>query len=245
MAKLRLTFRIVGLSPDIVPMARVAKYIDLLAKLYGNETQIHFDSVSTGSVALDMFCDSHEVLNAVYEKNVAVRQGIGSATDLKYYNQINDLLRDDNSYAETIIPDTVACRIVEFPGVKVPKPQDMAPIEQHGSLQGEIILIGGKDSSVSVHLRDPSGDVQAKITVDRTLAKELAKLIFTTVRLNGIGTWYRTAEHEWVMKSFRAQSCEPLTDESLLDVIAKARLIPSAEWDAVENPYDELRKLRD
>lgn len=240
-----ITFRIVGFTPATLPMARLADYLKELASLYGNQDQVHFERVSKGSAALKLFFNTPAAKEAAQQKCAAVAQGIGSTGDLKTFNRINDLLREDNTYAESIDASVETCRIVEFPGVKKEKPVDFDPLKQAGSIQGEIILIGGKDSTIPLWLRERSGQVLKNINLSKPMAKELAPLLFTSVRLHGMGKWVRTADHEWKMVSFDVQSHEQLSDDSLHDVINKLRAVPGNGWNSVENPYDYLQKLRD
>lgn len=243
-----LIFTIDGFTPGTMPMSRLAQYLEALSNLYGNKTQVHFESVSTGSLVLRTAFDTPDLLRSTQEKCNSLARGQGSVADLKLYRKVNDLLREDSTSASQMpdVPhDAVDRKVVEFPGAKSPKPEDSVPFKQPGSIQGEIILIGGKDASIPVWLRERGGDVIKGISVNKVLALELAPLLFKFVRLNGEGKWQRTAEGEWKMNSFVAHSFDMLNDDSLHDVIARARSIPGNEWGSLDDPFDYLNKLRD
>ena len=44
-------------------------------------------------------------------------------------------------------------RLIEFPGRTRHVEEKLGPIEQPGTLDGEVIQIGGRDETINVHLR--------------------------------------------------------------------------------------------
>jgi hypothetical protein len=59
-----------------------------------------------------------------------------------------------------------------------------------------------------------------------------------------MATYYRE-NGEWVMKRFHIQSYEPMPPaEPFSETIEKLRAIPGNEWNELDDPLEELRKLR-
>jgi hypothetical protein len=102
------------------------------------------------------------------------------------------------------------------------------------------VRVGGIGADIPIILQSEDKEI-AGCSANRQLAKELAKALFEPVRVAGMGTWFRNAEGEWGLKSFRIQTFQQLDDASLSHALTKLR---SVEVDWGDEAYDELAILR-
>jgi len=110
-------------------------------------------------------------------------------------------------------------------------------IAEAGSLQGELVRIGGRDEIAQAMLRD-RGRTYTCI-VSRDLARALGKL-----RLHGRGRWKRSLDGAWEPVEFRATEFDVLDSASLAEAAKKLQAAGGlGHQDAVE-ACDTLRDLR-
>jgi hypothetical protein len=104
--------------------------------------------------------------------------------------------------------------------------------------------LGGFDESIPVHLQRADGAI-FYCEAAPGLAKELLPFYEKTVRVHGMATYYRE-NGLWRLDRFRIQSYdpEPLAGENLSDTIEKLKAIPGSEWNEIDDPLEELRRLR-
>ena len=77
------------------------------------------------------------------------------------------------------------------------------------------------------------------------MAKQLASYLYgQRVRIHGRGKWRRTPERVWELDNFDIKTFEPLDEAPLADVIETLRGIEGSEWNEMDNPQEELKKLR-
>src|SRR5207302_5023100 len=113
----------------------------------------------------------------------------------KAYKVLDDMLADDNAVGEVLGPDGAV--ILPFPGRTRPKALTFPAFRQDGSIDGQIVNIGGRDTTAHIILQD--GQVTySNIDLDRELARELAKHLYgAPVRLFGSGRWERLPDGAW------------------------------------------------
>ena len=93
-----------------------------------------------------------------------------------------------------------------------------------------------------VHLHD--GDRYYKCTTTREIAKQLAPYLFAGgIRLHGTGKWNRSEDGDWVLDNFKINSFEALIDDGLPVALSRMR-VPESEWDKMEDPLGELKRIR-
>ena len=93
-----------------------------------------------------------------------------------------------------------------------------------------------------MHLED--GKDKHIIDAPRSLAKEIAKHLFTAVvRVEGMGRWTRTAAGAWQMQSFRAQSMQLIEDADLRKNVGELRSIESG-WKKSKDPLKRFEQIR-
>lgn len=233
-------FRIDTWKPDTLPMARLAEYLSRLAVLFGNKEYVHFMKVRKGSAIPEIVVDEPAV------PKVKVRLSLVGTPDApeditRANRDINRMLRDDN--ASGVLRLKGGANLLEFPGRKTPLAEE-AVVHELGELDGVVIRIGGKDETVPVLVEGEQG-VYYHCNASREHARKLAAFLFgQTVRVIGRGKWRRTQEGEWELESFDIKDFEVFDEAPLADVIAGLRALEGSDWNEMDDPQAELKRLR-
>lgn len=227
-------FWIDAYTPATIPMARLADYMRELATLLGETASVQFVRLKRGSTGIVHKVKS-EAVPKVKERAAAVRRGEAPRDALRAYDNMNKMLRDDNG---TGALEESSAVIIPFPGVKSVE-EKYAAIREHGSIDGEIIRVGGPHKWVPVLIAN-EGETFSGCWADRVIAKQLGQRLFEPVRLFGTGKWNRSAEGKWALDEFVVEKFEPLSDEPLSDVLSRIRAINAFK----ETTLDELEFLR-
>ena len=232
-------FRIDTLSPETLPMVRLAGYAAALGKLMGSEEHVHLLKVRKGSAIPEIWVD--HVADPKVRKRLALVNTPDAPDDIKAnWSKVNALLRDDN--ASAVLRVKHGATILEFPGRKTPLSEEVVVHEQ-GELDGVVIRVGGKDSNVPVWLQGEGGE-KLECNATRELAKQLAAHLFENpVRVAGNAKWRRTKERVWELASFDIKSFEALDQTPLNELVTKLRAIDT-DWSAMDDPQAELCRLR-
>lgn len=233
-------FRIDVWKPDTFPMSRLADYLGKLAVLFGNKEHVHFMKVRKGSAIPEILVDEPAV------SKVSARLKLVSSADApedlaRASREINRMLRDDNATGTLRLKGGV--KIIDFPGKKTPLAEE-AVVFEFGELDGVVIKVGGKDETVPVLLEGEDG-VFYPCNTDRETARQLAPHIFGgAVRIAGRGKWRRTEERIWELEKFDIKTFEPLDETPLVDVISAMRAIEGSDWNELDDPQAELKRIR-
>lgn len=235
------TLRIDAFSPETLPMARLAEYLTVLADLMGHKETTHFSHVGEGSALLVTRVESQDVskvqrrLESVQNANAP--QGVGKA-----FKALDDMLANDNAIGEIIGPNGAV--IVPFPGRTRPKALSFPAFRQDGSIDGQIVSIGGRDKTAHVTLQDGL-ITYTNIDLNRLVARELAKHLYgNKIRLFGSGRWERHPEGSWKLLNFSVDRYEVLDDAPLAEVLEDLRSLRVNGLVADAEVYDELMGLR-
>jgi hypothetical protein len=228
-------------SPATIPMARLSEYMKDFAKLLGQERHVHFAELCEGSLAIRSYVDE-EARSKVESRLEEVRLGLGPKAAQEALLSINSRLAEDHAVGWI---QRGSARVIEFAGRNKTKDAEIGPIMQPGSLDGEIVQIGGKDDSINIHLR--MEDSVYRCITTKVIARQLAPHIFeSTVRLYGIGHWWRSDSGQWFLKHFDIDKFEILDDKtSLTKVFSRLReqLVPPES--GRQNPIDLMLFLRE
>lgn len=232
------------MTPATFPMERLAEYLSALAKLLGQAPHVHFEAVRPGSSVLVARIDDQAV-GAVGDRVRLVHTGIGPKDALKAYGSIDSLLRQDRATA-SLSSDQLGA-VIPFPGINRPEPLVFGPYWQDGSLDGEVIRVGGSgkdETTTPVHLRE-AGIVHTHLVTTYELSKQIAKFYGGgSIRVHGRGQWFRGSDGIWELKEFRITSFEELRGTSLTDVVRNIRAAGPTEWSAIPDPVGHLIKQR-
>lgn len=209
-------------KPETLPMARLAEYMTELAKVLGETTSVHFSSVVTGSAKLKTLIDE-PAAPKVRERVEKTLAGDGPKDASNALKNIDQMLAVDNAIGRIHTEDNVI--YYDFQGKNRPKPVKYGPFKERGSLEGVLVKIGGKDDTVPVTLHD--GEISHRCTTTVELAKRLAHEHFMegTIRVFGVGEWFRDEQGVWILKNFDIEYFETLDDLTLSQVIDKLRNI--------------------
>lgn len=231
-------FRIAdSFTPETLPMERLAEYVAAFAKLLGETENVHFRSIEPGSAVLLARIDV-PAQPKVEDRLVALRDGRGPSDAQKAFADLDKMLRDDN--ATGTVSSETGDVVIPFPGRNRPQPLVYGPFRQDGTIDGQLIRVGGKDETVPVHLRD-GAIIHTGLICTPEIARTIAPHLYgPTLRVHGSGTWFRTAAGEWELRSFRISDFEILDDASLLTVVSNLRNVKGSDWSELPDPVRAL-----
>lgn len=227
-------------TPGSIPMARLAEYMAGLAVLLGHEEHVHFDKLRTGSLALVSRVEP-VAQSKVRRRLEEVRYGTAPKSAMDAFQEIDGRLAADNAIGRILCGQT---KVIEFPGRNRPVESSLGPVIQSGTLDGEVIQVGGRDETINIHIR--SGEDVHRCITSKAIARRLAHHIFgPSIRVHGKGTWSRADSGRWRLHRFDIESFEVLDETSLSGLFEglRARLAPPEG--GRPNPLDLMRQLRE
>jgi len=230
-------FRIDAYTPETLPMERLAEYMADLAKVLGEPASVHFVRLDHGSTVLVQSIDE-EAEPKVRHRVRMVCSGDGPPDALQAYNRINRRLLDDNAIGT--LSDDKDTNVINFPGRELAEPVTFGAFNQVGSLDGQLIRIGGVRERVPVILQASDGR-RFNCQATRELAKTIAQYFLgPELRVHGEGRWHRDKIGTWQLDRFTIASFERLDGEPLSAVVARLRDVQGGEWQEMEDPWAEL-----
>ena len=234
-------FAIDALTPDSLPMARLAEYLADLATLFGHKEHVHFDRVAQGSVELRQRVEDgyHD---RIQQRLVAAGTG-GPVPDdaANAMESIDNRLAKDDATGR--LTDHRGAEIIFFPGRDRPRPRKFGPFKELCSFDGMLIRVGGRDETVPVHLQ--AGDEIHICNADRDMARLLAPHLYQgTLRVWGDGRWEREPNGYWRLIQFDISKFELLDDSPIGEIVARLRKVEGSGWKQFEDPLAELMRLR-
>lgn len=228
-------------TPATIPMERLAEYIKALAQLIGETNSVHLDRVSEGSVVLHAAVEEPAVPK-VRERVSALGSTAASKDASRAYGALDEMLRRDNATGRLV--DSEGAVVIPFPGRTREELAVFGPFKQEGSLEGQVIRVGGKDETIPVHLRD-GAVVHTGLNASEEVARRIAQhLLGAPVRVHGLGTWFREGNGTWLLKTFRINDFEVLDDTTIDRVVAKLRSVKGSGWSEVPDPVRDLLEER-
>jgi hypothetical protein len=224
-------------TPETLPMERLADYVAALAKLLGKQASVHFRSIEPGSAVLVASIEP-PAQPKVRERVAAVRDGYGPTDARKAFTDLDEMLRKDN--ATGVLSDGAGGIVVPFPGRDRPEPLVYGPFREDGTIDGQLIRVGGKDETVPVHLRD-GAIIHTGLVCTPEIARRIAPHLYgPPLRVRGTGTWVRTGAGVWELQRFRINDFEVLDDAPLLTVVGNLRKVKGSDWSTVSDPVRVL-----
>lgn len=240
-------FNIDALTPDTLPMKRLAEYLKALSAVMGETNSVCFRQVKKGSALLVQDVIGPESLQRVTARIEAVKRHDAPADALRAFHEVNKLLKQDRAtgYLRSINGLTAANSELFFPGREVPDQLNVTVMQEEGTLDGVLIQIGGKGKRVPVHIQygNRHDDVY-KCSCDRELATELAPLLFKEVRVNGIGDWQRKQDSQWQCERFLIESFVPLPKAGLAETLKDLHAVIGEDITSLGNPSEFFKDLR-
>lgn len=230
-------FRIDVFTPDTLPMGRLAEYLAALAKMIGHMEHTHFVRVDPGSAQLVHKVDAVDAPKVEARLN-NVRLGNAPKDALKARKELDDMLANDNAVG-TLSEVETGNVVLPFAGRNRPKPIIFPAFREDTAIQGQIVSIGGRDSTAHAILQD--GDVvHVNLSMTREIARQLAPLLYgPVIRLHGNGRFERHTDGVWKMLDFKVDRYEKLDESLPKDFLGGLRtiqgnnlMLPSAYWAA-------------
>lgn len=219
-------------------MSRLAEHMAAFSKFLGSTENVHFDRVDEGSLQLVYWTDAGAAAE-VTQRLEAIENGTADEALRSAYETVNDLLEEDA--ASAILEHQ--SNVIDFPGSRRPTCPAFGPFWEEMSIDGQLIRIGGKDTSIHALLID--GKSVLKCEMNRRLAVEMCHHLFgTDIRVHGRARWERSPRGVWTMLKFIADSFEQLDSRTLLETVDDMRTIKGSGWAKVEDPIAELAMLR-
>lgn len=233
-------FHIDAFRPETIPMSRLAEYMAALAALYGNNELVHFDKMRTGSAVLQVKVD--EIASPKIGHRLKLVHSSNAPQDVtKAFISINNLLRADNAVGK--IKREKGAVLLKFPGRETPAPK-IYRVKETGALDGTVIRIGGRDNTIPVWLQDRSG-VIAYCEANKHMALELVShYLGAPIRVTGQGDWIRDEDGQWKLERFKITDWNVLEDTPVEEILNAARNATGNHWNELENPIEELNKIR-
>ena len=229
-----IKFRIDAHTRETLPMARLAEYMAYLAELLGSREQVHFVRLEKGSVALVQSIEE-EAVGPVRERVNLAQRPDAPEEIRRPFNKLNSLLRHDSAVGRLSVLD--GAEILEFQGREMPEALNFGSVSKEGSLDGELLAIGGRSEQVPVHIGPYSA-----CRATRAMAKEMAPHLFTPVRVFGTGRWARDDEGHWSLQHFTISHFDPLDPRSLSEALGEIRKMKDTSW--VSRGLEEWRDVR-
>lgn len=222
-------------------MTRLAQYMGDLARLLGEPQHVHFDRLATGSTILVQTIEE-KALRCVETRIRGIESGDAPSDALAAFGDLDRRLAEDDAVGVLTADDGV--EIIRFPGRDRPKHLPYGSLRQEGSIEGQLVRIGGKDESVHATLQD--GDRTWRCELDREMARRLRNHLFEKpIRVFGNGRWRRDPGGNWNLERFVINGFDVLDDTPWQETVAKLRAIEGAEWREMEDPLGELKLLRE
>jgi hypothetical protein len=234
----KLVFKINEPAPHEISMMRLLEYLTELATMLGNRNDVHFLKVQEGSTEAVMEV-REEVVPEVESRVQEIVRGDGPIEGRQAFRNFSSLLAKDGFTAGLLTEQ--GNTITEF---LRPREENRVygPFEQHGSLDGILLKVGGKDATVPVQVL-----VDGKIeycNTDIETARKMGRLLQKPIRVYGDATWLRIKAGKWELDGFYIDTFEELDSASLLDVVERLRAIPNNDLNSLEDPLGEMRKIR-
>lgn len=229
--------KIEAYTPETMPMQRLAEYLAQFALMLGESAAVHFVRLEEGSTSI-VHRIQREAIPKVKARTASIRRGLGPRDSVRAYRRINRMLRDDNGSAVWKEEKTEA-EIVVFPGISDAE-EVITGIAQHGSIDGEVVRVGGLQKAVPIMLKCEHDELSG-CWASKAVAKALGGRLFEPVRLFGTGRWNRNDEGKWKLDYFRVDSFVTLRDAPLSAALNEIRAL-QIDWDG--RAYDELNAIR-
>jgi hypothetical protein len=233
-------FRIDRFTPETLPMARLAQYLAELAALLGESERVHFKELKRGSAQVVA------AVEAVAAPKVKMRVTRAESADLddevrSKFENLNTLLAEDNAVGTIKRGGAV---ILKFPGREQPIPEKIGPFSQQTEVVGQLVRLGGRDSTSHATIQDADGKFW-HVTLSRDQAKQLGAMIYgPPLRISGNGRWVRHGKGEWQLLDMKMQTWEALAETSLREGIAALRALPKGDWERERDLDAVLKRIR-
>lgn len=227
-----------GRTPDQIPLARLAEYMQQLAILLGQMADVHLSRVEEGSTRIVTSLPSGGPAQRAQARVYAVRDRRAPADAMRAFSRINAMVAEDRGPARITFGSAIVLR---FPGA-AKEPFRVVTMRDHAVITGRLYaLIEESSGQVKARIRPRSRETYVACTADEVIGRRLRNFFQDIVRVEGVGEWARSENGEWQCTALKIKDVQAVRDLSLRDAIDKVRAIeadwpedPLADWDAEE-----------
>ncbi len=233
-------------TPETIPMNRLAEYLAALSKLLGHQASVHFSHLANGST-----CAIAKVEREAAPK-IAIRvahasSGAAANDAVAAFNEINKLLRLDNAVGQLKHRPYAGVEsvVIKFPGREAPIPERFGPIKEAAEVDGELVRIGGRDTSAHATIVDADG-TSWSAELSRELAQRIAPYLYKgpVLRVNGEARWEREESGQWKLLGFKMNDFSVLEDVDLNHITQKLRALRDSGWAEHTDIDASINRLR-
>lgn len=227
-----------GRSPDQIPMARLAEYMQQFAAMLGETENVHFARVEKGSTRLVAKLNPGLPAQRVQARVYAVRDRRAPAEAMRAFRRINDMVGEDRGRARVTFGVGV---ILRFPG-NVDSNVTPFNVVDNATITGKLYaLIEQTSGLLNARIRPRSGNTYVSCSADGRIGRQLRNYFLDAVRVQGRGTWVRSENGEWSCQSLHILDVHPVKDVSLREAINALRAIdvdwsddPLGDWATID-----------
>jgi hypothetical protein len=226
-----------GTTPDKLSLKRLTLYLHQLSVLYGHEEAVHFDAVKPGSAQL-LSKVEEQAFPKVVIRIKEVNAGLGGSRLNAAFKKLSDLMLEDRVDGSL---RAEGAQIIQFPKGKLIEPP--LRVIKSSNIQGWLYSIGGRDEFIPVKVEGADGEMMS-CEAPKSIAVDLAHLLFKQVRLNGEGEWERRPDGSWRLLKLRIDSFKELKDIGLKAAIAQLKATGGIKWNDMPAPHTEILESR-
>ena len=228
-----------SLAPETLPMARLATYLDHLARILGETEHVHFERLESGSGAVIYSVDA-EAVERVEGRIQSIASGDIPKDAIRPLDALKDCLATDDATGSLLTSNGE--RILHLASSASVHGEVLAVTDSR-TLDGVLIRIGGKGTTVPVHLQ--AGEEIHQCEASRETARKMAPHIYgKPLRVSGDGTWQSVALGNWQLIRFRIADFRELGDGSLMEDFERLREIGFEGWKQFDDPMEEIMRMR-
>lgn len=232
--------RVIGTTPDTIPLERLGEYMKEFAKLLGTSSRPTFAGMkneSASTLARVQYPD--RALLRIAQSKAEPTSNPGRALE-----RIQGLI-DSDKFPGAELRDRADNVIYLFKSSSMETPA-IFTLNQTATIDGIVVGLVGADDTMHLHLRDWMDRDIKLIVTDEVMAREMLQYFRgPTLRVSVNGLWKRT-DHGWVPENNKAKviSYEKLDDAPLTDIFKKFAAVPDNGWKQLSNPEAFLADLR-
>ena len=236
------TLYIGGYTPDTIPMARLAEYMQQFAAMLGSEEAVHFRGLEPGSAQVVAEVEAEAAPDVEQRLAQAAESETGSST-VAAFQKVFSMLREDQAAGFVYKNGDQGQIVVTFEGATRLEPT-FGPFWEEGSLEGILIRIGGEGDTKHLQLKQGTRKY-SRIEADEETARLMRNYLFEPVRIVGRGRWKRNEFGNWDLLKFQVKSFKPLDNSDLEEVVAQLQSIKGSDWSKMDDPIAVALSLRD
>jgi hypothetical protein len=228
-----------GRSPDQIPMARLAEYLQQLSVIFGETESVHFDRVEKACTRVVAKLAPGAPAQRVQSRVYALRDRRAPADATRAFGRVNEMVGEDKGSARITFGAAVVLR---FPGKKPQEVTQPFNLVDSATITGKLYALSEDNyGNIRARIRPRGGASYIQCTADQGIVGKLRSCFAETVRIQGRGKWTRAVNGEWSCWDLHVQDVKIVKDTSLREAIDRIREVeavwpddPLEEWAALD-----------